>query len=119
MFRYNNISTTITISLPDLNGKSGYSVVCSYRYIKALGKYEVSMWLHWDMIEDLFKIDAQQIDDVRYIESQKVTIKQDICNLIEELFNNGYFNFYINRYEYTYNCFDIGNTICETGDYNK
>lgn len=71
------------------------------------------MWLHWDTIDDRFKIDAQEIG-MQYVESTKKTIKTDICKLVEKLYNNGRLNKYMNLYQYTYDCFDIGNDSVES-----
>ena len=109
MFNYKNEGYTITIPLPD--GK--YDVVCTYIHDQELDQYKVSMWLHWDTIDDRFKIDEQEIG-TQYIESTKKTIKTDICKMVEKLYNNGRLDKYMNLYQYTYDCFDIGNDTVES-----
>lgn len=110
MLKYNNTGYTITIHLPD----TSYDVVCTYIHDEELNQYKVTLWLHWDTIDDKFKIDEQLIDS-QYITSTKKSIKTDICKIVEQLFNTGRLDKYMNHYQYTYDCFDIGNDLVESG----
>lgn len=112
MFKYKNRGYVIEIELPEKNGRNGYSVECRYYYDKIRGKYHVSLWLKRNDINDTFRIDIQYID-AGYINGTKDTIKQNICNLIEQIDNFGFFDYYIERYEYTCKCFDVGNEMFE------
>jgi len=110
MLRYKNKGYTIEINLPEECGYEGYSVECTYRCDKEEKKYLLSMWLKRKNIDDKFKIDLQEID-TQYISGTKENIKQNICRIVEQASLSGFFDHYIERYEYTYKCFDKGNDI--------
>lgn len=112
MLRYKNKGCTIEIDLPEECGYEGYSAECTYRYDKEKEKYLLSMWLKRKDIDDKFKIDSQEID-TQYISGTKENIKQNICKIVEQASLSGFFDHYIERYEYTYKCFDRGNDIFE------
>ena len=112
MLRYENKGQVIEIKLPEECGYEGYSVECRYQYDKLKEKYMLSMWLRKDGIDDTFKIDSQEID-TQYINSTKETIRQNICKIVEQASLSGYFDCYIERYEYTCKCFDRGNELFE------
>jgi len=112
MLRYKNKGYTIEISLPEEWGYEGYSTECTYRYEKEKKKYLLSMWLKRKDIDDKFKINLQEID-TQYINGTKDNIKQNICRIVEQASLSGFFDHYIERYEYTYRCFDKGNDLFE------
>lgn len=112
MIRYKNKGYTIEINLPEECGHEGYSVECTYQYSKEKEKYLLSMWLKKDDIDDKFKIDSQEID-TQYISGTKENIRQNICRIVEQASLLGYFDYYIERYEYTCKCFDKGNELFE------
>ena len=112
MLKYENKGHVIEIKLPEECGYKGYSVECRYQYDKLKEKYMLSMWLRKDGIDDTFKIDSQEID-TQYINSTKETIRQNICKIVEQASLSGYFDCYIERYEYTCKCFDRGNELFE------
>lgn len=112
MLRYENKGYIIEIKLPGEHGHNGYSVECRYKYDTEKEKYLLSMWLKRNDIDDSFKIDSQEID-TQYISGTKETIRQNICNIIEQANDTGFFDYYIERYEYTYKCFDRGNELFE------
>ena len=103
---------TIRMPLPEEIGLKGYSVKCTYKYIKSKDKYRLSMWLKCDDIDDDFKIDCQEID-TQYISSTRESIENDICRIVEYASSIGYFNHYIERFDYTYKCFEKGNEFFE------
>lgn len=102
----------IEVELPERQGNIGYSVECRYYYNKSKQKYHVSMWLKRKDINDTFKINSQQTD-IKYIEGTKETIKHNICNVVEQAASFGFFDYFIERYKYTYDCFDKGNELFE------
>lgn len=103
---------TIRIQLPEECGHKGYSVKCTYKYNKKINKYILDMWLMQDGIDDEFQIRSQEIDK-QPISGTKDTIEDNICKIVEYASLSGYFNHYIERFEYTYNCFDRGNEMFE------
>lgn len=103
---------TIRISLPKESSCNGYSVKCTYKYNKREEKYSLSMWLKRDDIDDDFKIDSQEID-TQLISGTRETIEDNICRIVEQIGLKGFFNYYIERFEYTYDCFNRGNELFE------
>lgn len=90
----------------------GYSVKCTYRYDKKEEKYLLSMWMNRDDIDDDFRIDAQEID-TQYIHGTKETIEDNICRIVDYMFLTDRLVPYIERFDYTYRCFDYGNDFLE------
>lgn len=113
MLRYENKGYMIEIKLPEECGHRGYSVECRYIYDKKMEKYLLSMWLKRENIDDTFKIDSQEVD-TQYISGTKENIRQNICRIVEQASLSGYFDYYIERFEYTYMCFDRGNELFES-----
>lgn len=103
---------TIKIRLPESKGYKGYSVKCTYKYSKEKGKYSLSMWLNRDDIDDDFKIDSQEID-TQYISGNRETIEGNICRIVGQAIESGYFDYYVKRFNYTYDCFGRGNELYE------
>lgn len=112
MFKYSNKGYTIEINLPEEYGYKGYSIECTYQYDKEKEKYLLSMWLKRNDIGDKFKIDSHKID-TQYISGTKETIKQNICRIVEQAVLSGFFDYYIESFEYTCKCFDKGDEIFE------
>ena len=108
MLRYENKGYLIEVKLPE----SDYSVLCRYKYDKNKDKYLLSMWLMRNDIDDTFKIDSQEID-TQYISGDKSTIRDNIVKIIEQAYESNFFDYYIERFEYTYKCFDKGNDFYE------
>lgn len=102
--------TTIEISLP--KEYKGYSVECTYRYIKSKEKYELSMWLKYNGTRDKFRIESQEIA-TQLIPGTKETIQDNICRIVEQMCAVNSFEEYIDRYKYTLECFDRGDEIFE------
>lgn len=109
---------TIRIFLPEECGYEGYSVKCTYKYIKSKEKYLLSIWLRRDDIDDDFKIDSQEID-AQYIPGTKETIEDNIRTIVKNASLIGFFNRYIERFEYTYACFERGNELFEQEQLEK
>ena len=112
MIRSKYKGITIEINLPEECGHEGYSVECTYRYDKHNEKYLLSMWLKRNDIDSKFKIQSQEVD-TQYITSNKYTITRDICTLVEHASLIGFFEEYIQRYEYEQKCFERGNELFE------
>lgn len=104
---------TIAICLPETNGHEGYSVRCTYRYVKNEGKYLLSMWLIRNDIGEAQEIDTQ------YISGDMETIEENIVRIVEQGALSGYFDRYIERFEYTCRCFDMGNELFEQEELDK
>ena len=70
------------------------------------------MWLHYKGIDDDFKIDSQEID-TQYVHGTKGTIIENIYRIVQEASLSGFFVPYIERFEYTYDCFEKGDEVYE------
>jgi len=103
---------TVRIKLPEECGYEGYSVKCTYKYNKKKDKYSLSMWIRRDDIDEDFKIDSQEID-TQDIPGTRETIEDNIIRIVEQASLTGYFDYYIARLEYTFNCFERGNNWFE------
>lgn len=103
---------TIEIDLPEDCGYKGYAVICTYKYNIRLDKYSLEMALKHKDIDDGFRIDRQEID-TQYISGSRETIEDNICRIVEQASLSGFFDKYIERYEYTFKCFDRGNELFE------
>ena len=104
--------TTIEIILPEECGHEGYIVDCTYRFDKSAGKYLLSMWLRHKHIRNGFSLAPQEVD-TQHITSTKMTIARDIRRIVEYACLNGFFEEYIQRYEYEQRCFERGNELFE------
>ena len=107
MIKCRNKRTTLTIDLPEECGHTGYSVDCSYSFDKDQKQYLLSMELFRNDISDKQTIDEQ------YINGDEITIEYNIRRVVEYASMSGYFDKYIEKYEYTYKCFDKGNEFFE------
>lgn len=110
--RYDYKGQTIGIKLPDDCGHAGYSVECIYKFDREKQKYLLNMKLCRDDIGDTLKIDSQEINS-QYISSTKDDVSKYICKIVEQASLSGYFQKYIDWYEYTFSCFDRGNALFE------
>lgn len=88
-------------------GHEDYVVQCCYKYNLKAKKYDVTMWLGCHGIDDRFRIEFQEID-TQPVTSSKETIRDDLRGIVEYASTHNFFDKYIERYEYTYRCFDYG-----------
>ena len=109
MLRYKNGGYMVEVKIP---GYDNYYAVCIYHYNRSASKYALSMWLKNSDFDDMFKIDWQHID-TQLVSGTKETIRENICKIVEQASINGFFDKYIHNFEYTYKCFDIGNSYYE------
>lgn len=112
MLRFENKGYVIKVNLPEEDKYKGYSVECRYLYDTQKEKYSLSMWLICKTIDHRFKIDSQKID-TQYINGTKETIRLNICRIVEQAAQTGFFDEYIEKFEYLMKCFDKGNELFE------
>lgn len=112
MTRAKHLGYLIEIKLSEECGYEGYSAWCAYKYNKSAEKYSLSMWLKRHDIDDTFKIESQEID-TQIISGTRETIEENICRIVEQAALSGFFDYYIERYEYTYNCYDLGEEVLD------
>lgn len=93
-------------------GYSNYIAECVYYFDKCKEKYSLSIYLKRKDIEAKMKLSSKKID-TQYISGTKETIIENICRIVHEASISGYFNHYIQRYEYELACFERGNELFE------
>lgn len=105
----------------ELTGKyenSGYSALTFYKYISNKDKYELSIWLKRKDIDDIFSISGQKID-TQLITSSRDNVRSDVGRVIEMMCQKEMFDYYIERFEFTYKCCDLGGDILEREELAK
>lgn len=110
MTKCKNKGYTVEINISEL-GYPGYSVECTYYFDKKKDKYSLSMWLTRKDTE--MKIAIGTKIDTQYISSEKDNVRNNISLIIEQAAQSGFFDEYIQKYEYMLSCFDRGNTLYE------
>lgn len=118
MINYSYKGSTIEIALPSECGHDGYSVECTYKYDKRKEKYLLSMWLKHKDYKNKLRIEYQEID-TQYISGNRDNIIDNICRIVEEGSLVGFFDYFIQRYEYEMSCFDRGIQLYEEEQLDK
>lgn len=108
---------TVRFILPEECGCAGYFVRCTYKYKKKKDKYSLQMRLGHKDFDDEFKIDSQEID-TQYVPGTRESIESNIARIVEHAAMSGFFDKYIEKFEYTYKCFDKGNDFFEKEQLN-
>ena len=102
MLRYENKGMVIGFKLPGTYGNNGYSVECHYRYIKEKDNYSLTMYLMRNDISCLYEIGTNIITGTRE------TIKSNISKIVENGCKNGYFDKFIENFEFEQECLASG-----------
>lgn len=101
--KYKNMGNVITINL-----HNGYTVIAiigkdeSYNYDVEL-RLKANGIDKWDLIE--------KAEDLKF--DADANIHPMILKMIDNYLKEGFFDYYINRYEYELKCFDLGNELEE------
>lgn len=93
-------------------GYKNYIVECAYHFDKHEGKYSLSMWLNRNDMEDRMRLSSKKVD-TQYISGTKETIIENICRVVHQACMSGYFDYFVERYEYELKCFERGNELFE------
>lgn len=105
---YENFRGCKDILTIDLHNK--YTVIAIKSWNPDEHKYDVEFRIteksidKWDLIQEMESVEF----NVNYKTINKAILKH-VANLLSE----GFFDYYIDRYEYELKCFDIGNEIAE------
>lgn len=99
MLRYENEGTTISVKLP----RTDYTAFLTTKFDKEKDIYSSKLYIMSNDVEDL-----NLIGEGFEFESNFAKLKTDMANLITDLFEKGFFKYYIDRYEYQQKCFEIG-----------
>lgn len=115
MLKYNNVGSVIEIKLG--NGFSVMAMYLPFGQETEIGDdvYLINMWLKADDIDDCLPIDMQKIGN-KHIEANKQTIKKKLTRVVTSMFENKELDYYIDRYNYYCDCFEIGNDQLEGGE---
>lgn len=106
MLRYENIAY-ITISV---NLQNDYSVLGMISRNMEEGQYHATLYIKRN---DISILDLVEKAEDLIFESDAKSIKVDVTRKISALLDEGFFTYYINRYEYEQKCFDRGNDLFE------
>lgn len=111
MYRLKRKGYSVEADLKEF-GYEGYSVECTYKYIKRQEKYLLRIGLVPKNFNNRIKIEFNEID-TQLISCSKETIEDNINKIIECMAIDGRFNKSIEQFEYECKCFDLGNEILE------
>lgn len=104
--RYNNSNNILLIDL-----HNGYSVISLSGYNNEKEMYDTSLFLKsndvdmWTLIEN-----AETLE----FNATPQTINMAILKTVSKYLEDGFFDYYISRYEYELKCFDKGNEYFES-----
>ena len=101
--KYKNSNEIITIDL-----YNGYTVIAIST--RENGSYTTTLFLKENTI-DTWKL-VENAENLEFHANQN-TINSAILKKVSEFLKEGFFDYYIERYEYELKCFDIGNEIAE------
>ena len=104
--KFNNSNEVITINL-----HNGYSVIAVTGVDTENGVYATTLFLKDNTI-DTWKL-VEIAENLEFHVNQN-TINSAILKKVSEFLNEGFFDYYIQRYEYEMKCFDIGNDLEES-----
>ena len=103
--KINNSNDVITIDL-----HNGYTVIAVTGFDAENRAYTTTLFLKENTI-DTWKL-VENAENLEFHANQN-TINSAILKKVSEFLNEGFFNYYIERYEYEMKCFDKGNGIYE------
>lgn len=105
--KYNNSNSVLMIDL-----HNGYTIVSLSGYDLENGKYKTSLYLKANNVDDWRLIEkAEKLE----FDATPQTINMAILKTVGGYLESGFFDYYINRYEYEMKCFDKGNEFFEKG----
>ena len=103
--RYKNAGVNIDI---DLN--NGYIIRATYYFDPQQKIFNVCLYIKNNTVDTY---DLMESFESIKIKSRKNQIKSLIVEFIEQNYNKGKFNYYIDRCQYQQHCFNIGNDVEE------
>ena len=103
--KFNNSNEVITIDL-----HNGYTVIAITGFDTENEVYATTLFLKDNTI-DTWKL-IEKAENLEFHANQN-TINSAILKKVSEFLKEGFFDYYIERYEYELKCFDIGNEIDE------
>lgn len=103
--KYNNTNDVITIDL-----YNGYSVIAVTGFNTDNRVYTTTLFLK-DNTVDTWKL-IENAENLEFHSNQS-TINSAILKQVSIFLHDGFFDYYIQRYEYETKCFDVGNDLAE------
>ena len=103
--KFNNSNDVITIDL-----HNGYTVIAVTVFDTENGVYATTLFLKDDTI-DTWKL-IEHAENLEFHANHN-TINSAILKQVSTFLKEGFFDYYIQRYEYEMKCFDKGNSIYE------
>lgn len=104
--KFNNSNDVITIDL-----HNGYTAIAITGFDSENGVYNTTLFLK-DNTVDNWKL-VEQSDKLEFHTNQN-TINSAILKQVSIFLEEGFFDYYIQRYEYEMKCFDVGNDLSES-----
>ena len=104
--KFNNSNDVIAIDL-----HNGYTVIAVTGFDAENRVYNTTLFLK-DNTVDNWKL-VEQADKLEFHANQN-TINSAILKQISVFLEEGFFDYYIQRYEYEMKCFDVGNDLAES-----
>lgn len=103
--KYNNCNNVITIDL-----HNGYTIVAISSPYNESNQFNVTLFLKENSTNDWGLV--EEAEYLRF-ETNYKTINAAILKKVSDLLEEGFFDYYIQRYEYELKCFDKGNELIE------
>lgn len=107
--KYNNSNNVITIDL-----HNGYTVIAISGYNIEKELYVTTLLLKADDI-DTWKL-IERAESIEFNATSQ-TINMAVLKQVSKFLEEGFFDYYIKRYEYEMKCFDKGNDFYENKQY--
>ena len=104
--KFNNSNDVITIDL-----HNGYTVIAITGFNTENRVYTTTLFLK-DNTVDTWKL-IENAENLEFHANDK-TINSAILKKVSAFLEEGFFDYYIQRYEYEMNCFDVGNDLIES-----
>ena len=104
--KFNNSNDVIMIDL-----HNGYSVIAVTGFDAENRIYNTTLFLKDNTIDN-WKL-VEQSDKLEFHANQN-TINSAILKQVSIFLEEGFFDYYIQRYEYEMKCFDVGNDLAES-----
>lgn len=112
MFKYDFIGNYII----SINLKNGYSINAITKWDRDKSTYMMTLYLKGDTYGILDLIDEKENIQIN---TCKNTLFSDVTKIVQGYYLEGFFDYYIKRYEYIMKCFDKGNDFFESTEYKN
>ena len=104
--KFNNTNDVITIDL-----HNGYTVIAVTGFDIENRVYTTTLFLKENTV-DTWKL-VENAENLEFHANQN-TINSAILKQVSTFLQEGFFDYYIQRYEYEMKCFDVGNDLAES-----